>query len=105
MQILTSISKFFGSHKRELFRLLPLVSAAALILIPDSSSQVVLFSIGIILALVGLTHLLRKILFPYIDMEIVAYKAQETPSGAATVFLSITILLSVIILSSVMLLH
>lgn len=90
---------------RELVRLLPIAGVAGLILVPDSSSSVVLFSIGITLALVGLSHIIRKLLFPYIDMEVFAKKALESPAGAATVFASITVVMGVIIYASTNLLH
>jgi len=91
--------------KREAVRLLPVMAVAGLILIPDSSSAVVWFAMGISLLLVGMSHLLRKFLFPYLDLERFAEKASETAVGAAIIFASVAYILSTIISSSISLLR
>jgi uncharacterized membrane protein len=91
--------------KRELFRSIPLAIVGLGILIPDSSSSVVLFAVGISIVLVLVSHVLRKLLFPYLDMEELVNKAKETPAGAAMVFIAICWVLGVLIQSSVSLLR
>src|ERR1017187_705667 len=91
--------------KRESLRLLPLLVVAGLILIPDSSSAVVWFSLGITLLLTGVSHVQRKLLFPYVDLEAVYQKAAETSSGAAAVFASIVALLATLMYCATLLLH
>lgn len=100
------IKKLFGSHHMfDLYQALPLLLAAALILVPDSGSMVVLYALGISLLVSSVSHVVRKVLFPYIDLEKFANKALETPVGAAIVFLSITLILAVIIASTCLILH
>lgn len=82
---------------KEITRLLPLVAIAAIILIPDTGSFVVLYAIGIAISISAVSHAIRKILFPYIDLQDVASKAIVTPLGAAIVFASISGLLATII--------
>lgn len=78
---------------------LPLL-AAAILLLPDAGSHVVFYALGITLLVSIVSHLVRKILFPYIDMSVFAKKALETPIGASIVFCSISVILSVIIYST-----
>ena len=55
--------------KRELSRLGPFFILAALVLVPDKASNVVLFSIGVVSLVLVLSHLARKALFPYLDLS------------------------------------
>ena len=82
----------------------PLLLASALILAPDTGSFVVLYALGITLLVSVVSHTVRKILFPYVDLSVFSKKALETPTGAAIVFASVSAMLSVIILSTCMLL-
>jgi hypothetical protein len=74
---------------------------AGIILIPDDNSSVLIFSFGIILSILVMTHVIRKLLFYYIDLEELIDKANNTPIGSAIVFASIVYLVSVVIQSSV----
>lgn len=80
------------------------ILASALILGPDAGSHVVLFALGILLLVSAVSHVMRKVLFPYVIMSEFSNKALESPVGAAIVFASITSILSVIIFSTCMLL-
>jgi hypothetical protein len=91
------MSGFKQAVLKELKRFFPLVAVAALILIPDTGSFVVLFAIGVAIVISAVSHLIRKILFPYVDLEWMANKAGESAIGAAIVFASISGLLAVII--------
>lgn len=91
--------------KRELIRLLPMIAMAIALLFADSGAAVVIFAIGIIFALTGLSHYLRRTLFPYIDLKQFSDKALEDPKASATVFGSVCFVLAVIIYSAVSLLH
>lgn len=82
---------------KELTRFLPLAAVAGLILIPDTGSFVVLYAIGIAISISAVSHAIRKILFPYIDLQDIAFKASDTSIGAAIVFAAILGLLAVII--------
>lgn len=92
-------------HMTELYRSLPLFVVAGFILVPDAGSMVVLYAIGISILVSSVSHIIRKVLFPYLDLEVFANKAAESPLGAAIVFFSITMILAVIIVSTCLLLH
>jgi hypothetical protein len=53
---------------------------------------------GLALYGVALSHVLRRLLFPYIDLKHYAELANESPNGAGLVFLGVSIVLSVFIL-------
>jgi hypothetical protein len=100
------IKKLFGNrHLFDLYQALPLFAIAGLILVPDSGSMVVLYAIGISILVSSVSHIIRKVLFPYLDLELFAKKALESPVGAAVVFASIVLILAVIIISTCLLLH
>jgi len=77
----------------------PFFILAALVLIPDKASNVVLFSVGVISLILVLSHLARKALFPYLDMSTlfkIIYTGQgdgkdspENPIAAAMVILGV----------------
>lgn len=54
-------------------------------------------STSIILLIALFSHMIRRILFPDLDLSAVAKKAIETESGAAIVFASVCIVISVLI--------
>lgn len=100
------LAKLFGNrHLFDFYQALPLLVVAGLILVPDSGSMVVLYAIGISVLVSSVSHLIRKILFPYLDLEVYAKAALESPIGAAVVFASIVLILAVIIISTCLLLH
>lgn len=90
--------------KKESTRLIPMLLVAGLILLPDAGSFVILYSIAITIGLASVSHILRKIMFPYINLRHYAEKALETPMSAAVVFLSFSLILCVFIGSGVVLL-
>jgi len=90
--------------KEGIKRLWPLLLVSGGVLLPDAGSNVVLFAIGITILVSAVSHVIRKILFPYVDLGEVYSKALETPAGAAGIFVSVTMILSVIIMSTCMLL-
>lgn len=85
-------------------RLWLLLLVSGLVLVPDAGSHVVLFALGITILVSAVSHVIRKILFPYLDLETVATRAIDTPVGAGMVFMGVTIILSTIIMSTCMLL-
>lgn len=76
--------------KRDAYRHALLMVLALLALIPMwDASQVILYFIGAT-ALFGISvHLMRRILFPYVDLEKFTEKAYEQPLPAAIVVFSI----------------
>lgn len=91
--------------KKEAKRILPMLLVAGLILVPDTGSFVVLYSLGITIVISAVSHLIRKILFPYVDLKMFTTKALESPIASAIVFFSISMILAVIIGATCILLH
>ena len=89
---------------KDFARLIPLIAIAGFTVVPDNSRGVVFFSIGILVIMAALSHLLRKILFPYADLQLAWTKAHGTPLGAAIVFASISGIITATILGGIMLL-
>ena len=58
---------------------------------------VVMFMIGVTAIVSLATHYLRKLLFPYVNMERFANEAVKNPIAAAIVFASICVVISVIL--------
>lgn len=90
--------------KQGLKRLWPLLIVSGLVLVPDAGSHVVLYALGITILVSAVSHLIRKILFPYIDLEYVVERATQTANGAMGVFVGVCMVLSTIIISTCMLL-
>lgn len=89
---------------RDFARLIPLLAIVGFLVIPDTSRSVVFFSLGILVLFTGLSHLLRKLLFPYVNLEDAWNKANDTPLGAAIVFASASFIIAICILSGILLL-
>jgi hypothetical protein len=98
------LNSIFNYLKKESKRIIPMLLIAGMILIPDHGSLVVIYSLGITIALAAASHILRKIMFPYINLRHYAERALETPMSAAVVFLSFSIILSVFVVAGVVLL-
>jgi hypothetical protein len=64
----------------------------------------VLSSTSVVLAVAGISHIVRRILFPSVDLKEFAKAALYEPLGASIVFLGICIVLSTFIVVNVMLL-
>lgn len=94
-----------------IFRELPILAAVISIFgidyldSGDNSYRVVLYAIAISLALALMSHVTRKVLFPYIVMEELAKTAMKTSQGAAVIFASVCAVVITLILASVSLLR
>lgn len=64
----------------------------------------VLSSTSIVLTVAGISHIIRRILFPSIDLKVFAREALYQPLASAIVFLGVCIVLSTFIVVNVMLL-
>jgi hypothetical protein len=64
----------------------------------------VLSSTSIVLTVAGISHIIRRILFPSIDLKEFAREALRKPLSSAIVFLGVCIVLSTFIVVNVMLL-
>jgi hypothetical protein len=77
---------------------------AGAILIPESSSVAVLYSIGVVLSLVFVTQLVRYLAFRYIDLEELVNSAKTSSVGSAVVVMSITLYMIAVLFSATMIL-
>lgn len=95
------------THKwaKEIYRILPFAGIAGFILIPDDSLKVLLFGLGIILFATLVGHLVRKVLFPYFDLEKLVDGVEDDPKASAAVICAIIYLVVSIINAFVVLLH
>ena len=62
--------------------------------------NIVGFSIAFLFCQALASHLLRKILFPYLDMELFFRKAKEDPMASAITILAVCLVLSALIISA-----
>lgn len=93
-------NKLIRFVKREIARLWLVVAVLGYLVFRDVTSEAAYYAFGIVLLFTVGTHLTRKLLFPYIDLETVWNKANDTPMSSAIVFLSICYLMSTIIQAS-----
>ena len=79
--------------KNDLIRTLLFVVVAAALLVFDVANIAVLQAavVGVFLAIAS--HVTRRILFPDLDMQLIAEKASKEPTGAAIVFASVCLFL------------
>lgn len=61
-------------------------------------------STSIVLGIAAISHIIRRLLFPNIDMREYAWKSLENPISAAIVYLGMCIVLSVFVIANIMLL-
>lgn len=89
--------KRFLPDVRELILVVP----ATLVLMTDMPVFLtLLYALSAILLVVALSHFVRKVLYPYVDLEVVTQKAQETPTGAALVFIGISLVVGCVVLGA-----
>lgn len=92
--------------KRDLFRMVILLSLGLVTLSPDGASLwVVLYAVGVTVLLAAVTHLTRRVLMPRLDLQAFALAALPNPVGAAIVFAAIVYLLGVLLQVGVTLLR
>ena len=90
----------------EAMRLTPLLGLAGLAFMRDLESlQVVLYVLGILLLIAVTTHILRKVLFPYLDLGAFVAKALEDSRAAGMVFLGMSFIIGMMIFSATQLLQ
>lgn len=77
-----------------------LLPALAVLAIDMPVALTLLYSMSAIFVLSGLSHLIRKLLFPYADLEYIMLRASEAPTGAGMIFLGVSLTLSAIILAA-----
>ena len=87
------------------FLLLALPSFAYLFFSNDGKNAdiawTMIYAIAVMVAFTSVTHLIRKLLFPYVDLKVFADEAVTDPRSAAIVFASVCFVLSVVLYSMV----
>lgn len=89
--------------RRGLFdlRVWALLIPASLVLALDVPVFLTLgYSLAAMFVIVGVAHVIRRIMFPYLDLEEVENQASLSSTGAGLVFLGTCILISAVILGS-----
>jgi len=97
------LSALFGLRRGWLadFRLWILAVPALFVLSIDTPvMDTLLYSLTAMLVVVALAHVMRRILFHYIDLEVVFDKATESPQGAGLVFLGICLVILAFVLGT-----
>ena len=85
------------------FRFYLLLIPAVMILATNMPLLMTLgYSMAVMLLVAAVSHITRKVVFPYLDMEVVMRKATETPTGAGYVFLGVSSIITAMIIGSVM---
>lgn len=91
--------------KRDTLRLVALFVLGIILTQADISLTAVAFSAGVVLILAALSHVIRRVLFPRLDLQELGLKAMESPVGAGLAFGSIVFLLGVFVQSGVALMR
>lgn len=88
-----------GRLPRELKRAWPFLLLAFLMLAPDPGAlSVVGYAVGIVALAVVLSHLVRKVLFPYLDIETLIKEIDtENNVAAAIVVASMVVLMGIVL--------
>lgn len=90
----------WNTFKTEIFRIWPLllIIALALVILGDWAQLAVqLYRLSMVALVLISAHLIRKALFPYLDLSTFTAKAKESPTGSGLVALALFGLLTVII--------
>jgi hypothetical protein len=81
----------------EISRILPLLGLAGFILLRDDASHVIIFGTAIVLLAVAVAHLVRKLIFPYIDIKSLVSGIEDDTKASAAVICGLIFLVCTII--------
>jgi len=84
---------------KEIKRLWVFILVSVLLLLLDDSSHVIIFVLGTVTFVVLAVHLIRKLLFPYVDIKVLVDEATKNPLAAAIIVASMLYLISSVITS------
>ena len=105
MPLRESCQQWWPTLRRELIRTAPFLLVTVWLLWRDPNLPVVGYALGVVALIVMASHLARKALLPYLDMERFVCKAEEHPIASAIVAAAVLYLLAAIIQSVVALLR
>jgi hypothetical protein len=97
------LRNLFGLRRGFVFdwRLLVLIIPALVVLSTDLPILLTLgYALSAILLVVALAHFARRILFPYLDLEVISNRAVQSPAGAGLVFLGTALIILAVILGT-----
>jgi hypothetical protein len=83
----------------EILRVLPLLAIIVPFLFFDDSWQLVVFVTAVLAFILLTIHIVRKSMYPYIDIEELVNKAKESPIGAAIVLFGFFIFMSIVMVT------
>ena len=96
--------KMTSAGRNEMYRVLPMLVIVIVVLVPSNSGYVVLYDVcGVLVATALGSHILRRLAFPYLNLESYARRALDSPIAAALVFLAVTILTATFVIAGIML--
>lgn len=89
-----------STAQREGKRLAPLIIVLAAMAYTDYAGfGVVAYMLALMTVIALFSHVMRRILFPYLDMKIISDRADESPISAAIVFASVAFIVGCIIIT------
>lgn len=89
-----------STAQREGKRLLPLIVVLAIFLKIDyDGTYAILYMLGLMTIVALFSHVMRRLMWPYVDMKVIADRADETPMSSAIVFASIAFVIGCIIIA------
>lgn len=101
MPYLQLLAKALGSLMDA--RFVALAAPSFAYLYTDASiANTIVYSFAVMIALAAVSHIVRKVYFPYVDLAEYAKAAVESPVGASIVFFSVSLVLCTIIVASTM---
>lgn len=65
-------------------------------------ANTIVYSFAVMIALAAVSHIVRKVYFPYVDLAEYAKASLDSPLAAAIVFLSVSMVLCTIIIATTM---
>ena len=77
-----------------------LIPASAVLALDMPVLLTLLYSLSAMFLIVAVAHVIRRVMFPYLNLEEVENRASETPFGAGLVFLGTSLLVSAVIIGS-----
>jgi hypothetical protein len=89
----------------ECLRIGPLLGVAGIFILTDDAKHVIGFGVAIIALAVAIAHIIRKLIFPYIDMAKLVDGIEDDTKASAAVICGLIFLLCTIIQSLVALLR
>lgn len=88
------------SLARDLRLWLLLVPAVAVLLLDAPVAASLGYALAVVFVVAAVAHVVRKIVMPYVDLDVVVARACEAPGGAGSVFLGVCVLLAAMVLSA-----